>query len=223
MRTGFVVSILFSQLLVVSSLSQALAGPCVAPPLTDQAIADFKANPKAVIAPDADARTVEALVRDLAGTDATLAADLVSLASGATPRFRTAIAAGLAQAAVACTNIDQHASLLIQQAVAGFEDGEFQNAFAAVAGDLFHRCDGSCVLIRNQFRGQRDHRQSEQIPGVNHNLRRRRLASVLPDTFCGCHRHAGKHHDAAGEQYVNCRKSSQRNALTILGEAQDIC
>jgi hypothetical protein len=136
MRTGFVVSILFSQLLVVSSLSQALAGPCVAPPLTDQAIADFKSNPKAVIAPDADARTVEALVRDLAGTDATLAVNLVSLASGATPRFRTAIAAGLAQAAVACTNIDQHASLLIQQAVAGFEDGEFQNAFAAVAGDL---------------------------------------------------------------------------------------
>jgi hypothetical protein len=136
MRVAFVVSILFSQLLVAPGFSPADAAPCVAPPLTEQAIADFKANPRAVIASDADARTVEGVVRDLAGSDASLAPVLVSLASSTTPRFRTAIAAGLAQAAVACTNLDQHAALLIQQAVAGFEDGEFQNAFAAVAGDL---------------------------------------------------------------------------------------
>jgi hypothetical protein len=136
MRAGFVVSILSAQLLVAIGFSPALAAPCVAPPLTEQAIADFKANPKALVAPDADTRTVEATVRDLAGTDASLAAELVTLAGTTSPRFRTAIAAGLAQAAVACTNLDQHAALLIQQAVAGFEDGEFQNAFAAVAGDL---------------------------------------------------------------------------------------
>lgn len=136
MRAGFVVSILSAQLLVAIGFSPALATPCVAPPLTEQAIADFKANPKALVAPDADTRTLEATVRDLAGTDASLAADLVTLAGTTSPRFRTAIAAGLAQAAVACTNLDQHAALLIQQAVAGFEDGEFQNAFAAVAGDL---------------------------------------------------------------------------------------
>jgi hypothetical protein len=65
-----------------------------------------------------------------------LAADLVRLAKGTTPRFRTAIAAGLAQAAIACANVDQQAALLIQQAVASFEDGQFQAAFAAVAGDL---------------------------------------------------------------------------------------
>jgi hypothetical protein len=75
-------------------------------------------------------------VRDLAGTDATLAADLVHVAEGTQPRFQTAIAAGLAQAAVACANLDQQAALLIQQAVASFEDGQFQAAFAAVAGDL---------------------------------------------------------------------------------------
>jgi hypothetical protein len=136
MRTRFVESILFSQLLVAVGVSSALAAPCIAPPLTEQAIADFKANPRAIIAPEADTRTVEALVRDLAGTDVALAPALVNLATTAAPRFRTAIAAGLAQAAVACTNLDQHAALMIQQAVAGFEDGEFQNAFAAVAGDL---------------------------------------------------------------------------------------
>jgi hypothetical protein len=75
-------------------------------------------------------------VRDLAGTDASLASDLVHLAQGTIPGFQTAIAAGLAQAAVACANVDQHEGLLIQQAVAGFDNGQFQASFAAVAGDL---------------------------------------------------------------------------------------
>ena len=76
------------------------------------------------------------MVRDLAGTDAALAPDLVHLAQGAIPRYQTAIAAGLAQAAIACTNVDQRAALLIQQAVAAFRDGQFQASFEAVAGDL---------------------------------------------------------------------------------------
>jgi hypothetical protein len=89
-----------------------------------------------LIAPNSDTRTIEATTRDLAGTDASLAADLVRLAEGTIPRFQTAIAAGLAQAAIACGNVDQQAALLIQQAVAGFQDGQFQASFAAVAGDL---------------------------------------------------------------------------------------
>jgi hypothetical protein len=109
---------------------------CLNPPASDQAISLFKSNPKGLIAPGTDTRTIEASVRDLAGTDASLAAMFVSVAEGATPRFQTAIAAGLAQAAIACTNADQQAALLIQQAVAGFDDGQFQASFAAVAGDL---------------------------------------------------------------------------------------
>jgi hypothetical protein len=70
------------------------------------------------------------------GTDAVLAADFVRAAKETAPRFQTAIAAGLAQAAIACSTVDQQAGLLIQQAVASFQDGEFQAAFAAVAGDL---------------------------------------------------------------------------------------
>jgi hypothetical protein len=101
-----------------------------------QSIGQFRSNPHAFVAPDSDTRTIEAFVRDLVGTDASLAADFVSIARETTPRFRTAIAAGLAQAAIACSTVDQQAALLIQQAVAGFQDGQFQAAFAAVAGDL---------------------------------------------------------------------------------------
>jgi hypothetical protein len=136
MRTGLIAKALCAQILLTFYASQGWAAPCINPPVSAVAISQFKSNPHALVAPDSDTRTIEALVRDLAGTDATLASDLIHLAEGANPRFQTAIAAGLAQAAIACQTVDQQAALLIQQAVAGFPDGEFQNAFAAVAGDL---------------------------------------------------------------------------------------
>jgi hypothetical protein len=141
MRTRVIAAKLCTQLLlacctIVSGAIIARAAPCVAPPASAEAIADFKKNPQALVAPSADTRTIEATVTDLVGTDPDLAADIVHLAEDTTPRFRTAIAAGLAQAAIACTNIDQHAALTIQQAVASFENGDFQASFAAVAGDL---------------------------------------------------------------------------------------
>ena len=85
------------QLLLILCVSHASAG-CLNPPLSQQAIDQFKADPKGLVTSDTDARTVEALVRDIAGTDALLAVDLVHVAETAQPRFRTAIAAGLAQA-----------------------------------------------------------------------------------------------------------------------------
>lgn len=128
--------LLLASCIILSGTIVVRAAPCVAPPATAEAIADFKKNPQALIAPTADTRTIEATVTDLVGTDPDLAADMVHLAEDAVPRFRTAIAAGLAQAAIACTNVDQHAALTIQQAVASFENGDFQASFAAVAGDL---------------------------------------------------------------------------------------
>jgi hypothetical protein len=136
MRVRLSAGVLGMSALLTVCGSQAWAAPCVAPPATPEAIVQFKANPQALVAPNADTRTIEASVRDLAGTDPTLAIDLVRLAQGANPRFQTAIAAGLAQAAIACTNVDQQAGLLIQQAVASFENGQFQASFEAVAGDL---------------------------------------------------------------------------------------
>ncbi|WKA30561.1 hypothetical protein [Bradyrhizobium roseum] len=136
MRHGCVAKVLFSQIVLASCVSFAWAAPCVAPPATPESIAEFKANPGALVAPNSDTRAIEARVRELAGTSADLAPDLVNLAQGTTPRFRTAIAAGLAQAAVACSTIDQQAALQIQQAVASFENSQFQSSFAAVAGDM---------------------------------------------------------------------------------------
>lgn len=135
MRIRLVTETMCVQLLLFLCATQVSAA-CLNPPLSSQSISQFKSDPQALVAPDSDTRTIEATTRDLVGTDASLAADLVRLAKGTIPRFQTAIAAGLAQAAIACGNLDPAAALLIQQAVASFEDGQFQAAFAAVAGDL---------------------------------------------------------------------------------------
>jgi hypothetical protein len=134
MRIRFVETLLVQVMLAIS-VSQVWAG-CLKPPVSAQLIGQFQSNPQALVAPNSDIRTIEADARDLAATDASLAAELIRLAEGTTPRFKTAIAAGLAQAAIACADIDQQAALLIQQALASFQDGTFQASFAAVAGDI---------------------------------------------------------------------------------------
>jgi len=121
--------------LLAISANQGWAG-CMKPPASDQVISQFRAHPDGLVAPGSDTRTIEATTRDLAGTDASLAADLIKVAQGTSPRFQTAIAAGLAQAAIACSTVDQQAGQTIQQAVASFQDEQFQASFAAVAGDL---------------------------------------------------------------------------------------
>jgi hypothetical protein len=126
---------LFTAAVLVMATNQGWAG-CLTPPASDEAIGKFRSNPQALVAPDADTRTIEATTRDLAGTDASFAADFIRIAQATSPRFRTAIAAGLAQAAIACATVDQQAAQTIQQAVASYEDGQFQASFAAVAGDL---------------------------------------------------------------------------------------
>ena len=135
MTTRIVSTALVGAALLAVSVTQGWAG-CLKPPASDQAISQFRANPQGLVAPNSDTRTIEATTRDLAGTDASLAADLIRVAEGTSPRFQTAIAAGLAQAAIACATVDQQAAQLIQQAVASFQDGQFQASFAAVAGDL---------------------------------------------------------------------------------------
>ncbi len=135
MTTRIVSTVLVGAALLAVSVTQGWAG-CLKPPASDQAISQFRANPQGLVAPNSDTRTIEATTRDLAGTDASLAADIIRVAEGTSPRFQTAIAAGLAQAAIACATVDQQAAQLIQQAVAGFQDGQFQASFAAVAGDL---------------------------------------------------------------------------------------
>jgi hypothetical protein len=135
MTTRIVSTALVGAALLAVSVTQGWAG-CLKPPASDQAISQFRANPQGLVAANSDTRTIEATTRDLAGTDASLAADIIRVAEGTNQRFQTAIAAGLAQAAIACATVDQQAAQLIQQAVAGFQDGQFQASFAAVAGAL---------------------------------------------------------------------------------------
>ncbi len=135
MASRHVFKALFTAAALVTVTNPVWAG-CMKPPASDETISKFRSNPQALVAPDADTRTVEAMTRDLAGTDASLAADLIGIAQATSPRFQTAIAAGLAQAAIACATVDQQAAQTIQEAVAGFQDGQFQASFAAVAGDL---------------------------------------------------------------------------------------
>jgi hypothetical protein len=135
MTTRIMFKALFGAALLAFSVTPGWAG-CIKPPASDLTMSQFRTNPQGLVAPNSDSRTIEATTRDLAGTDASLAADLIRVAEGTNPRFQTAIAAGLAQAAIACATVDQQAAQLIQQAVAGFQDGQFQASFAAVAGDL---------------------------------------------------------------------------------------
>src|ERR1700738_3123930 len=80
---------------------------CVNPPLPPEQVGQFKSDPQALISSrTTDSRTVEALTRDLAGTDASLASDLVHVAAIAKPLFQSAIAAGLAPAGGGCLTID---------------------------------------------------------------------------------------------------------------------
>jgi hypothetical protein len=135
MSTGIMFKALGVAALLAIFANSGWAG-CLKPPASDQMISQFRAHPEGLVAPDSDTRTIEATTRDLAGTDASLASDLIKVAKGTSPRFQTAIAAGLAQAAIACSTVDQQAAQTIQQAVASYEDGQFQASFAAVAGDL---------------------------------------------------------------------------------------
>ena len=127
----------FSVLAFLASTGGPVWAGCINPPMSPERVSSFRANPEGLVpSVNTDTRSVEADTRDLAGTDGTLAAELVKLAERQAPRFRTAIAAGLAQAALACSGIDPTAAQQIQEAVASFQDGQFQASFAAVAGDL---------------------------------------------------------------------------------------
>jgi hypothetical protein len=135
MRTRLILEIVCVNMLLAVSVNQVSAA-CLTPPASLQTISQFRLAPVDLVAPNSDTRAIEATTRDLAGTDASLAADLVRIARGTNPRYQTAIAAGLALAAISCSTVDQKAAQLIQEAAASFQDGQFQASFAAVSGDL---------------------------------------------------------------------------------------
>ena len=109
---------------------------CVANASTPEMQASFRTAPERLLAlyPFGSGGLIGE-IRNLVVADPSLAARAVSLLRQASPRQKSAIAAGLAQAALACNTIDQAAALLIQQVVAS-GDIEFQTAFAIAMGDI---------------------------------------------------------------------------------------
>ena len=177
MRTRVTKRELWLVLLFALGASPASAA-CISPPLAPEFINKFKSNPQGLIpSPETDARAVETTTRDLAGTDPTLAPDLVHVAEGALPRFQAAIAAGLAQAAMTCLGVDQNAALQIQQAVASFQDGQFQALFAAVVGDLSTAATAAAEFSSHNLGGQRHHHQPEFLSWHEDHARRRWILS----------------------------------------------
>jgi len=72
------------------------------------------------------------------------------LPEGTSPRFQTAIAAGLAQPHKLVRPVDQQAAQFIQQAVAGFQDDN-SSFVCRGAGDLSTAATGGCDRFCNQF------------------------------------------------------------------------
>lgn len=111
------------------------------PLLSTEAVESFKADPNSLLTAyadltDADAlAAIEAEVASLARTDPTTAAELVDLAAGAIPGVQTAIAQGLAAAALELQTVDPEAAQAIQTAVAGSGLESFIVAFTAATSD----------------------------------------------------------------------------------------
>jgi hypothetical protein len=127
----------FGLVAVTALFGNPAVAACMIPPLSFEDLNKLKLTPQSLIpSPGTDGPTVAASTRDLAATEPQLAPDLVHVAQTAQPRFQGAIAAGLAQPALTCLGVDQQAALQVQQAVAGFEDSQFQALFTAVVGDL---------------------------------------------------------------------------------------
>jgi hypothetical protein len=80
---------------------------CPNPPVANQSIGQFISAPRALVASDSDTQKLEETTRRLAGTNAVLAANPVRFAEGTRGRFRTAVAACIAQVAIASGNVDR--------------------------------------------------------------------------------------------------------------------
>jgi hypothetical protein len=136
MRREMILRHFFAAAVLLVSTSYGWSG-CLTPPISPDTIAAFKANPLSLLSdPRLDMRALERETRNLAAANAGLANDLIQLAASTGKVQQSAIAAGLAQAALACLANDVLAAQEIQLAVAKYENGAFQATFAAIAGDL---------------------------------------------------------------------------------------
>jgi hypothetical protein len=124
---GIILLSVFLGLVAVAALS---GTPAIAAyiifPLSFGANSNLNLNPQSSITrPSPDTRTVEASARYLAGPEPQLAPDLVHGALTG-QRWFQGDCDGSYPGTPACLRADQPAALQIQQAIAGFDDGQFQ-------------------------------------------------------------------------------------------------
>jgi hypothetical protein len=117
------------------SIQPAVAA-CITPPASAEELDSFKNDPGALLKryPLASGSMTSA-IRFLAASDAGVLGAIAGLVKTATDAQKSAIAAGLAQAALACRAQDPALALQIQESVAGIDNDAVNTQFATITGD----------------------------------------------------------------------------------------
>jgi hypothetical protein len=105
--------------------------------LSDEAVAQFMANPSSVISAQRKlGTTLASTVRTLVGSDTRTIDPLIALAKDASPEIKADIAAGLANAAATCVWTRPEIARLIHEKIAASGDGPLFTAFLAVSSAI---------------------------------------------------------------------------------------
>ena len=105
--------------------------------LSDEAVAQFMANPPSLLAMHPSGGVSFAnLVRTLAGSDFRTVDPLIELAKNGSPSIKADIAVGLANAAGSCNWTRPDIAQLIKEKIAASQDAQLITAFLGVAGAI---------------------------------------------------------------------------------------
>lgn len=109
---------------------------CLTPPAGAEELDVFKKDPGALLTRfPLGSGSMASAIRVMAASDAGVLGAIAGLVKTANKAQKSAIAAGLAQAALACRSQDPALALQIQEAVAGIDSPEVLAQFAAISGD----------------------------------------------------------------------------------------
>jgi hypothetical protein len=119
----------------VAAPSLQATAACIVNAVAPEVLSGFRSNPAGLLSRyPFGSGGLAGEIRNLVASDTTLLQFVIGLVAKATDQQKSAIAAGLAQAARACVNNNTNNALLIQQAVAALGDQGFQTAFTAASG-----------------------------------------------------------------------------------------
>jgi hypothetical protein len=109
---------------------------CLTPPASADELEAFKNDPGGLLKRfPLGSGSMASAIRVLAASDGGVLGALASLVKDASDAQKSAIAAGMAQAALACRTQDPALALQIQEAIAGVDNAAVLAQFAAITGD----------------------------------------------------------------------------------------